>query len=105
MEGMERTEVERAPGDIVRLGRLSADPSCEVFFAARPEREIVVLSGALAFEGAGCFAGRGYGSTLVTKRLVSTLRADLERAFGIEEGAIDDYVKKIGWRARFRVED
>jgi hypothetical protein len=29
----------------------------------------------------------------------------LKRAFGIEENPIDDYVAKVGWVARFRVED
>jgi hypothetical protein len=56
-------------------------------------------------DGRGVFNGRGFGSAKVTKRLVSTLRADLKRVFALDENPIDDYVTKVGWVARFRVGD
>jgi hypothetical protein len=93
---------------LVRVGEQTARRTCQDFGMAHDNTREPLKPWLLFMEfleGHGTYKGRGFGSTDVTKRLVSTLRAALKRAFHIEEKPIDDYVSKVGWAARFRVED
>ena len=93
---------------LVRVGERAVRRTCQDFGMANgrnrePKKAWHLFMELL--EGRGTWSGRRFGSAQVTTRLVSTLRADLKKVFGIDENPIDDYARKVGWVTRFRVED